>query len=302
MAQFRPAPAKHWCFTLFSDITDPIDEWDPDTMVYLVRGCETCPETGRPHYQCYVNFKNKLRLNQVRAIFGSVHAEQCRGSPEQNRTYCIKEGDFSERGLLPKKKGARNDLYLARDAAETMSFEDLMVSEHAQVVARSMQYFRQLYANQNRTAGRDAVRLQIPSDTQLRPWQSELLDVVKTEPDPRTVYWRWDFSGNTGKSFFAKYLLAWHDAAIFTNGKLADMAYAYKNESIVIIDLARTQAESVNYFYQFIESLKNGVLFSPKYESGQKIFKPPHVFVFANYEPDQTKLSADRWNIVQLDA
>ncbi len=80
------------------------------------------------------------------------------------------------------------------------------------------------------------------------------------------------------------------------------MAYAYKNESIVIIDLARTQAESVNYFYQFIESLKNGVLFSPKYESGQKIFKPPHVFVFANYEPDQTKLSADRWNIVQLDA
>ncbi len=54
--------------------------------------------------------------------------------------------------------------------------------------------------------------------------------------------------------------------------------------------------------YSGLPQSKNGVLFSPKYESGQKIFKPPHVFVFANYEPDQTKLSADRWNIVQLDA
>lgn len=298
-----PHAVRHWCFTSFAD-ADPIDAWDPATMNYLVRGKETCPDTGRAHWQCYVNFKTKIRLSNVKTIFGAtVHAEQCRGNPEQNREYCIKEGDWAERGKVPRGERARNDIHEAVDAAVNgMSFEDLMVSEHSQVVARSMQYFRQLYSNMSRTAGRDAVRAAIPSDSQLRPWQSDLLAVVRSQPDPRTVYWRWDFTGNTGKSFFAKYLLAWHDAAIFTNGKLADMAYAYNNETIVIIDLARTQAESVNYFYQFIESLKNGVLFSPKYESGQKIFKPPHVIVFANFEPDQTKLSADRWNIVQLDS
>lgn len=52
---------------------------------------------------------------------------------------------------------------------------------------------------------------------------------------------------------------------------------------------------------KIIEQIKNGIYFSGKYESQMKYDKPPHVVVFSNTMPDQSKLSADRWNIVFLD-
>lgn len=45
-----------------------------------------------------------------------------------------------------------------------------------------------------------------------------------------------------------------------------------------------------------MESIKNGLICSCKYVSVTKSFVIPHV-VFANYEPDQSKMSADRWDI-----
>ena len=52
--------------------------------------------------------------------------------------------------------------------------------------------------------------------------------------------------------------------------------------------------------YSAIESLKDGLLFSGKYEGGVKLFPPPHVVIFANFLPDMTKLSIDRWDIHTL--
>jgi len=46
--------------------------------------------------------------------------------------------------------------------------------------------------------------------------------------------------------------------------------------------------------------LKDGVVFSGKYEGGARLFPPPHVIIFANFLPDFTKLSADRWVIRTL--
>lgn len=295
------APRKNYCLTLWPEHSpDPRTLFDHTTMTYLVVGDETCPETGRAHYQCFVQFIKKVRWNQVKAIFGAQsHVEACRGSPEQNRDYCTKDGNFTEFGDMVTN-GKRTDLLDAANAARTMTLEELMEhDEHGAVVARHMAYFRQLYTNRRVTAGRADLRAKYQS-VALRPWQSRLLDILKAEPNPRIVYWFWDAIGNTGKSWFASYVLAWNDATIFTNGKIADMAFAYNYEPIVIIDLARTQADHCDHFYQFMESLKNGVLFSSKYESGKKLFKPPHVVVFANFEPDRAKLSADRWKIHEL--
>ena len=63
----------------------------------------------------------------------------------------------------------------------------------------------------------------------------------------------------------------------------------------MIFDLSRTQEGFFNY--SIIENFKNGYLFSPKYESCVKHFDVPHVIIFSNFEPEQAKLSEDRWDI-----
>nr|QRI44232.1 MAG: replication-associated protein [Circoviridae sp.] len=302
----REAPRKNYCMTIFHDKeADPRTKYDGETMAYLIVGNETCPDTGRKHYQCYVQYIKKVRFTQVKKDFGnSTHIEASRGTDQQNYEYCIKEGDFTEFGTRNNTSGVRSDLLSAVDASKTMTFDELAVDEvHAATVARHMQYFRHIYNARSRMEGIESLRAQF-ADFQPRGWQNGLLAVTAAEPDSRKFHWYWDAVGNTGKSYMASYLVACKNAAVFTGGKMADIAMAYNNEPIVIFDLSRTQAEHMDYIYSIIEGFKNGRLFSPKYESIVKIFKVPHVFVFANFVPtpeqQAEKLSRDRWVVHEV--
>jgi len=37
-----------------------------------------------------------------------------------------------------------------------------------------------------------------------------------------------------------------------------------------------------------------------KFETGLKVFNPPHIVVLANFPPREEKLSADRWKIYKI--
>jgi len=67
---------------------------------------------------------------------------------------------------------------------------------------------------------------------------------------------------------------------------------------IVLFNFTRALEGHVSY--TAIESVKDGLVFSGKYEGGTKIFKSPHVIVFSNWHPDVTQLTRDRWEIIQL--
>lgn len=132
-------------------------------------------------------------------------------------------------------------------------------------------------------------------------WQHEVLEIVNSEPDQRTVYWFWERTGSTGKTTLARHLCI-NKNAICLSGKAADMKYAIMQmeikPSVVIMDFVRSQEEYISY--QGIEEIKNGMFFNSKYESGMCIYNPPHVIIFANFPPDESKLSADRWHIVDI--
>lgn len=300
----RMAPRKNYCLTIYPDHeADPRTKWDPDRMTYLVVGNETCPETNRAHYQCYVQYIKKVRMTTVKEDFGrTVHVEASRGSDEDNYNYCTKEGDFTEFGTRNNTVGNRSDLHDAVEASKTMSFDELSVHEvHATTVARHMMYFRHVYNMKANKAGIDQLRANF-ADFVPRPWQQDLLTILTETPDLRKFHWYFDGMGNTGKSYFSDYLVAYQDAVVFTSGKMADITLAYKNESIVVFDLTRTQADKMDHIYALIEGFKNGRLFSPKYESVIKTFPKPHVIVFANFIPEDkfNKLSQDRWVIHEL--
>lgn len=150
----------------------------------------------------------------------------------------------------------------------------------------------------------DNCRLQRPLRliTDLRPWQQDIMDIVRQEPDDRTVYWYWDEKGNTGKSALCKLLVAKHDALI-CGGRAADMKYMivkYHEKhgvypEVVIFDIPRTVMDYVSY--TGIEEIKNGCFASTKYECEMVVMNSPHVLCFANERPNESALSVDRWNI-----
>jgi hypothetical protein len=131
----------------------------------------------------------------------------------------------------------------------------------------------------------------------LKHWQNELNIYLKERPSERRVIWFTDVIGNTGKTWMSRYLLATlrENCIRLENSKSDNIKYAYNGERVVIFDYSRSQADHVNY--EVIESVKNGIMFSGKYESCSKTFDIPHVVIFANFEPDLTKLSADRWDV-----
>lgn len=139
----------------------------------------------------------------------------------------------------------------------------------------------------------------------LLPWQDELFSKLMEEPDDRTINWYWETTGGVGKSAFTKLMCAKHHAIVLS-GKGADMKYGILKyiekhgvaPDIIIIDVPRHTMDYISY--TGIEEVKNGCFFSPKYESDMCIFNSPHIVVFANQPPDYTKMSEDRWNVVNI--
>lgn len=136
----------------------------------------------------------------------------------------------------------------------------------------------------------------------LRKWQKECIQKLKVQDD-RKILWVYDKPGAKGKSFLTDYLLYNNSACFFNGGRACDIAQAYNGEDIVIFDLPRTTVDSDGKDwspYRIMEMFKDGRLFSSKYQSKMKIFGSKKVVVFANYLPDKSKLSSDRWDVWNL--
>jgi len=98
---------------------------------YLVWQEEVCPDTGRIHWQGYVEFFRSQRMAAVKKIFGdTVHVEPRRGTAQEADDYCSKDdtrlpgATVTRLGVRSAGAGARTDLKAA-DAiyAEAMELD-----------------------------------------------------------------------------------------------------------------------------------------------------------------------------------
>lgn len=144
-------------------------------------------------------------------------------------------------------------------------------------------------------------------DIMWKDWQQEVIAIVQQEPDERKIHWFWEPDGNTGKSFLCKFLVAEFNA-IICDGKKDNIFNQIKNAmdneiepKLVVLDIPRHNRNFVNF--SVIEQIKNGCLYSGKYEGGVCLFENPHVICFSNSPPDEEELkmfSNDRWDIRQI--
>lgn len=129
---------------------------------------------------------------------------------------------------------------------------------------------------------------------QLHLWQVHLLRILKGDPSNRKIHWIWSQGGGLGKTTFQKFYCSRNPKmAMVTGGKVTDMKnsvveFEKKNNylpRVVFVNVCKAQTLR-RRDYIGMEAIKDMFFYSGKYEGGEIIGDPPHLFVFANQPPD----------------
>lgn len=297
---------KNWVFTLNNYEPCELEltkQFAANHCSYLIYGQETS-KTGTRHLQGFFCLNGRKRLETVkRAFTPRAHFESAKGSPAQNRTYCSKEGEFIEFGTFPpeSQQGKRSDLEEYKDWVKTCPEypSDALISD--QWPSIFIRY------RVNALALRDLLRKPVALEDgnygdNGNPWQVTLRDRLLVDPeDDRKIDFFVDKTGGVGKSWFIrKWMSEYNDAQLLGIGKRDDIAYAIDiTKRVFFFNVPRMQMQYLHY--GSLESLKDRIFFSTKYQSVTKrMLHKPHVVVFSNEEPDSEKLTSDRYNIITL--
>jgi hypothetical protein len=126
---------------------------------------------------------------------------------------------------------------------------------------------------------------------ELRGWQKELVDLINSEPDDRSIHIYHDASGLAGKSSIGIHLFDTREDIIYApsgkNEGVKETVVRGLNQGII-------RAIIFNYprdfrgrpYWSFMEELKDGYVLNTRYATESARFDPPHVIVFTNEETD----------------
>ena len=293
---------------------------EPD--IKYVTFCNEVGSSGTPHLQIFAYSATKFSRKRwhkalgprVANIVPTINQEKtvlyCQGFQFNVSTdqYERKEGsgEVEEFGEIPQQ-GQRNDLISIKERIdEGENFLD-MVRGDSSMISTYVHAHKALEKYQQHVKcekARDAARAQHMAYVATRPkleWEQMLDDILEQDPDPRKIHWFVDSLGDAGKTVYAKKLGLNGDAYIITGGKAADIYYAYGLQHIVILNICASQdKESEKYLYKVLEEFKDGYFLSTKYDSREVYFPIPHVIVFSNDWPDETKLKKGRLDKIDI--
>lgn len=266
-----------------------------DLCTYAIIGKEV-GESGTPHLQGGFTLKMAKRMTWLKTnLSGKAHWEPMYGTEADTQKYCSKDGDVVLQLGEPRAAKQSNNV---RALIDIVKKGDEVPEEMMGLYSTRKRAFQEI-ADEETARERKKARLELYKTMKLRKWQMDLKRLLEREPDQRKIYWFYDRQGNKGKSWMAKYLDTTTDCITLSNGKTADLYHAYHGQRTVVFDLSRAQGEIFNY--DAMEHIKNGHVFSGKYDSKTKCYDVPHVVVFANCEPDYEKFSEDRLVTVLID-
>lgn len=149
------------------------------------------------------------------------------------------------------------------------------------------------------------VPIDIKAIQALRPWQESLKNKLEVY-ESRKIDVIVETKGNIGKTTFCRYMAIRAGAQIlpFCNEyrDIMRMAYDVGVHPIYMIDIPRSiPQKKLAQLYAALESLKGGYAYDDRNSFRQRYFDPPRVVVFTNTHPNLGHLSADRWNIWEID-
>lgn len=133
--------ARAWCFTINNPTDEDLLAVSSVVCRYIIYGNEV-GEEGTPHLQGYVEFEKVIRMNACKKSLGDrAHIEPRRGTREQARDYCMKDGNFVERGDFGAGgQGKRNDLETLMQAVKEDKPRLEIMEEIPMVYARNEKF------------------------------------------------------------------------------------------------------------------------------------------------------------------
>lgn len=258
-----PFKSRKWCFTL-NNYSDEIYAHIHSIFVakkwlYII-GKEV-GKSGTPHLQGFIESKNAILFTTLKKIMPTAHLEAAKGSTEQNRKYCSKDGDFVTNIEAPDGRTFREKL-----------FDLVLQQEYGDVQWKDWQ--------------KDVIDvIDGPVDGRAVHWLWEETGNVGKSYLAKYLAMRDGTIICDGKK----------DNIFNQVNAMLDKEIIPK---VILLDIPRSVVDSINY--TAIELLQNGCIYSGKYEGGLCIFPRPHVICFANVEPNTFAMSHDRWKVKKI--
>lgn len=283
-----------------------------DRCKFFIGQKEVCPNTHRVHLQFYVQFKDKLRLSGIKKIspfWDKAHLEQAKGDTDANITYCTKPdsalpGSVIRHGI-PQRNGLANSWDKGMEALQDGATLETIRTVYPKFYMRSLSQIKCYICARDASVVRSSWVL----PQQPYPWQNDILLILEVPsvpllvaPHDRRINWVYDLRGGKGKSTLVQMILRkYADLAVLciSSSYKRVVEAMVQNQHVVLMDLPRAYPMD-KFNYDTLELIKNGAGARLMYNPETKFWRNPHVIVFSNSLPDRSKLTADRWNVLDL--
>lgn len=300
-----PPQSRRWVFTLNNPVEGErmriSNVLSSNDVAYGIQAREV-GESGTPHIQGFVIFIRPRRFRAVKLLIGNrTHVEPARGTSQQARDYCKKDGDYDEYGSFPDEQGRRTDIedvlqwakQFEQDNGRPPTSPDV-AKEHPSHYLKHPRLMRLIQLRSD--------PILFETNSELRDWQRDLEVILDGEADDRKINFVVDATGNKGKTWFCRYYMSKHPnrVQLLGVGKRDDVAHMVdETRSVFLFNVSRDQMD--HFQYPVLEMLKDRLVMSHKYNSRMKVFRSNvHVVVMCNEMPDMNKLSMDRYNIIDI--
>lgn len=258
--------AKHWCITVNNYGDADICQFTniEESATYYVFGKEV-GDSGTRHLQCYVVFKSPKSLAALKKIWPTGYFEHKyqKSTNIQAATYCKKDGNFVEFGIIPEE--GRN---LGGEKTKENWIQIRLLAQQGKLDEIPPKVFVGCFSNLVKI--RDA----------FQPPVSNL-----TKP---CGLWIWGKAG-AGKSFTAR--SRYPQAYIKMMNKWWDNYYG--EEVVILEDFDLSYSTSMHYF---LKIWADAYAFRGEMKGTSRMMRPKKFVITSQYKPDQI------WNGLDLDA
>lgn len=266
---------------------------NPDMQIAMAHetGDEDCPYE---HTHVVVHFGKSTSISTKRVQsgfdYGGIHPNWKRGvgkSAWQDMCkYITKEDD--DIGVEIEEvydfSNKLDQIWRCTDEREVLN-----LCESSKDVIAFLQAYRYKFQTDRHLTYQEELRMKVLNEYQSYWWN--LLQVQ----NGRSILWIADLKGGKGKTELGKWLMVTQSAEKMPMNSKA-VNFMYGGAEYVWIDIPRDHEDYVSY--GALEQLKDGVMVSDKYQGRSVLFRPPKVVVFANFVPNTSMMTWDRWTVL----